>query len=170
MCVALGSTAPAGVCVGRRGAGQFFPSSFLSSLVHVNGHSDDSSPSAGPTPILPAARPMVRSPEAESEPLGFDWSGLLSHSLRFLTVQHGFRILTEAGTRDGLKQVPRGYLNSLSNLHGWADGDEFYVNYVGHPMQGAVAGFIGTRTTGSIGMWNLAETADTGRAGCGRRR
>ncbi len=33
-----------------------------------------------------------------------------------------------------------GYRNSAGNLHGWADGDPFYVNYVGHPMQGAVAG------------------------------
>ena len=31
---------------------------------------------------------------------------------------------------------------SVLNLHGWADGDPFYVNYVGHPMQGAVAGRI----------------------------
>jgi hypothetical protein len=28
------------------------------------------------------------------------------------------------------------------NLHGWADGDPFYVNYMGHPIQGAVAGRI----------------------------
>ncbi len=32
----------------------------------------------------------------------------------------------------------------MTNLHGWADGDPFYVNYVGHPMQGAVSGYIWT--------------------------
>ena len=31
---------------------------------------------------------------------------------------------------------------AVGNLHGWADGDEFYVNYVGHPMEGSVSGFI----------------------------
>ncbi|MBI5084640.1 MAG: hypothetical protein HZB13_08590 [Acidobacteria bacterium] len=35
-----------------------------------------------------------------------------------------------------------GLARPASNLNGWADGDPFYVNYVGHPMQGAAAGFI----------------------------
>jgi hypothetical protein len=43
-------------------------------------------------------------------------------SFRFLALMHGFRRLTERGTR--------------------ADGDPFYVKYVGHPMQGSVAGRI----------------------------
>jgi hypothetical protein len=36
-------------------------------------------------------------------------------------------------------------LNSVGNLHGWSDGDPFYVNYVGHPMQGAVSGYVWTQ-------------------------
>jgi hypothetical protein len=43
-------------------------------------------------------------------------------------------------TRSGGLGVGQSYGNSISNLHGWADGDPFYVNYVGHPMQGAVSG------------------------------
>ncbi len=35
-------------------------------------------------------------------------------------------------------------LTSVSALHGWADGDPFLVNYVGHPMQGAVSGYLWT--------------------------
>lgn len=35
-----------------------------------------------------------------------------------------------------------GYVNSVTNLHGWADGDPIMVNYVGHPMQGSVSGDI----------------------------
>jgi hypothetical protein len=62
---------------------------------------------------------------------------------RFFAVEHAFRLATEAGTRQGLKgPFFRDYMRAVGNLHGWADGDEFYVNYVGHPMQGAVAGFI----------------------------
>ncbi len=63
--------------------------------------------------------------------------------MAFLTVEHTFRYATEWGTRDAF-DTPfwPGYLASVGNLHGWADGDPFLVNYVGHPMQGAVAGFI----------------------------
>ena len=32
----------------------------------------------------------------------------------------------------------------MAALHGWSDGDPFYVNYVGHPMQGAVSGYLWT--------------------------
>ena len=74
---------------------------------------------------------------------GIDWWHLAGGSLAFLTVEHTFRYATEWGTRDAF-DTPfwPGYLASVGNLHGWADGDPFLVNYVGHPMQGAVAGFI----------------------------
>jgi hypothetical protein len=59
----------------------------------------------------------------------------------FLSIQHSFRWATEPGTREGGWGVG-GYTRSLTSMHGWADGDEFYVNYVGHPFQGAIAGFV----------------------------
>jgi len=72
-----------------------------------------------------------------------DWAGVLRASGRFLALEHGFRLLTEPGTRSGLRgSFFDNYAKAIGNLHGWADGDEFYVNYVGHPMQGSVAGFI----------------------------
>lgn len=72
--------------------------------------------------------------------------------MRFLMVEHGFRLLTEPGTRDGLKgSFFQNYAASVANLHGWADGDEFYVNYVGHPMQGAVSGFLWTQNDPAYG-------------------
>jgi len=107
--------------------------------------SDDPPVLADSDLVEPAPVPIGRSPVSKSEPPDVHWSGVLSHSLRFLALEHGFRLWTEAGTRAGLNQIPRGYLNSLGNLHGWADGDPFYVNYVGHPMQGAVSGFIWTQ-------------------------
>ena len=73
---------------------------------------------------------------------GVDWTRLGLQSLGFLTVEHGFRYLTEEGTRHPHVSFFKGYVNSLNGLHGWADGDPFLVSYVGHPMQGAVAGFI----------------------------
>ncbi len=74
---------------------------------------------------------------------GINWAGVFEGSLAFLTVEHVFRITTEQGTRDAF-HTPffPGYFDSVESLHGWADGDPFLVNYVGHPMQGAVSGFI----------------------------
>jgi hypothetical protein len=72
-----------------------------------------------------------------------DWKQLALDTIRFGAVQHAFRCATEEGTREAFgNSFVRGYLRSVGNLHGWADGDPFYVNYVGHPMQGAVASFI----------------------------
>src|SRR5947209_2324480 len=74
------------------------------------------------------------------ESSGVDWTDLGRGSLRFLGIMHGFRLLTEPGTRAGGFGLGTGFSQSVANLHGWADGDPFYVNYVGHPMQGAVSG------------------------------
>ena len=73
-----------------------------------------------------------------------NWRGLSKDTLQFLLVMNSFRLATEQGTRDGLTQNPffSGYAAAVSNLHGWDDGDPFYVNYIGHPMQGAVSNFI----------------------------
>jgi hypothetical protein len=66
----------------------------------------------------------------------------MRESLAFLSLEHGFRFLTEQGTRQSHTPFFKGYADSLNGLHGWADGDPFIVNYVGHPMQGAVTGFL----------------------------
>ena len=93
------------------------------------------------SPILPEA--AANSPETES---GVKWADLYRSSSAFLSLEHGLRLLTEPGTRSGLKGSRiRNYARSVANLHGWADGDPFYVNYVGHPMQGGVAGFLWTQ-------------------------
>jgi hypothetical protein len=76
------------------------------------------------------------------EPQGIDWSSLLVQSLGFLGIEHGFRWVAQEGTRHPHRSFIDGYVDSLNSLHGWADGDPFYVGYVGHPMQGAVAGYL----------------------------
>jgi hypothetical protein len=38
---------------------------------------------------------------------------------------HGFRWLTEPGTRASGAGLGTGYVRSVFNLHGWADGDPF---------------------------------------------
>ncbi len=74
---------------------------------------------------------------------GVQWKPLLQQSFLFLGIEHGFRIAAEGDTRAGLGgPFFKGWLNSAANLHGWADGDPFFVNYIGHPLQGSVSGYL----------------------------
>ncbi len=77
------------------------------------------------------------------EHIGFDWRSAFKQSMLFLTIMHAFRLATEDGTRAELKgPFFKDYFTALKNLKGWHDGDPFIVNYIGHPMQGAVSGYI----------------------------
>lgn len=74
---------------------------------------------------------------------GVDWLHLAEDSLAFLAVSHGFRYATESSTRRQFgKPFFPNYFAAVSNLHGWSDGDPFLVNYVGHPMEGAITVFM----------------------------
>lgn len=73
----------------------------------------------------------------------FQWKPALSQAMTFLWIEHSFRLVTEAGTRADLKgPFFKDWFQAVRNTHGWRDGDPFLVNYIGHPMQGAVAGYI----------------------------
>ena len=72
-----------------------------------------------------------------------EWGGLLLSSTKFLLFQHAFRLATESDTRAGLSgPFFRDYKDAVLNIHGWNDGDPFFVNYIDHPMEGSVAGFL----------------------------
>ena len=96
-------------------------------------------------PVLYAliVTPMAaQSGDAEQEE-GFRWASALGQSGEFLAIQHGFRLATEPQTRADLKgPFIRDYFRSVTSIKWWNDGDPAIVNYVGHPMEGAVAGFI----------------------------
>jgi hypothetical protein len=104
------------------------------------------SPVSSIEPSAPSTDSPARSirPPQDSEPQRVKWKSLLNQSFRFLVLENAFRYGTEEGTRDPGLPYFKGYLDAVGNLHGWADGDPFYVNYVGHPMQGAVAAYIWT--------------------------
>ncbi len=77
----------------------------------------------------------------------YHWKGLLLQSFAFLMLEHGPRVLTaDAADRHLLLNKPlwSDYWASLGqfNMHRWNDGDSFAVNYIGHPMQGAISGYI----------------------------
>ena len=90
---------------------------------------------------LPSPRTVSRSFDAP--PPGVHWGPLMRGSLFYLGSMHAFRIATEAGTREGLhSSFGGGYFKALGAMHGWSDGDGYYENYLGHPIEGAVSGYM----------------------------
>ena len=92
-----------------------------------------------------AAATAIAPLASEREP--FHWKGLLLQSLAFQGVEHGPRIAAaDQEDRHLLLNKPfwSDYWASLGqfNMGRWNDGDSFVVNYLGHPMQGAVSGYI----------------------------
>jgi hypothetical protein len=120
----------------------------VSSKPQANGffpRADDSSKLASTT-LGAGTQPLIKPVLVTTEKKGIDWEHLFRESLFFMTFENAFRCATEEGTRAGFSHpFFRGYLNSVGNLHGWNDGDPFIVNYVGHPMQGAVSGYLWTQ-------------------------
>ena len=72
----------------------------------------------------------------------FRWSPAIKQSLLFLGVQHGYAMTQPKTRRDLRGPFFKDYLRSVKSLHGWEDGGRFFTNYVAHPMEGSLLGFI----------------------------
>ena len=74
------------------------------------------------------------------------WSPAIWQSVEFLAIEHTFRIASDPYARYLLIHKPfwHDYLASANHfdLSRWGDGDDFLVNYIGHPLQGSVSGDI----------------------------
>ena len=69
--------------------------------------------------------------------------GAIADSLRLLFIEHTTRILFQEKTRRELGgPFFADYVRSLHVPRTWGDGDRWGVNYIGHPIHGAAAGFI----------------------------
>ena len=83
---------------------------------------------------------------AESAKEGFHWWPMLQQSFNFLVFEHAFRIASDPFLRYLLWHKPFWLDYGISTQHfffnHWGDGDDFLVNYIGHPLQGAVTGNI----------------------------
>ena len=77
---------------------------------------------------------------------GYHWNGLIAQSLFFSLIENSVRVASDDQIRTLLATKPfwHDYVASMKqfNMRRWNDGDDFLVNYVGHPMQGAVSEFI----------------------------
>jgi hypothetical protein len=93
--------------------------------------------------IAAAADPSTRPPDVRSHGAGHELLGTFVDSLKLLAIEHGLRISLQPKTRDELRgNFWRDYRRSLRVPHQWEDGDPWLVNYIGHPLQGAAAGYI----------------------------
>src|SRR4051812_1922498 len=84
---------------------------------------DGGTATAKAAPKSSPAPAVVQPVKAEGSQIA--WTPLLKQSFFFIGMEHGYRWLTQAGTRDEGIGVGRGYRRSIGNLHGWADGDDF---------------------------------------------
>jgi hypothetical protein len=97
---------------------------------------------------LPNDNLQSRSPKPPSSEYGpYHWKGLFLQSFAFNMLSNATRIMTaDQSDRHVLLNKPfwSDYWASLQqyNMRRWNDGDSIKVNYIGHPMEGAIAGFI----------------------------
>jgi hypothetical protein len=88
------------------------------------------------------ASPIIRTPDVKRPKLTFDWQAASNQSFFFLGIEHGIR-MSQRKTRARLGgRFWEDYRDAVSGLGGWGDTDSIFTNYVAHPMQGAVTGFI----------------------------
>jgi hypothetical protein len=73
----------------------------------------------------------------------FHWKPALIQSGIFLGIQHGVRMTAEGKTRRELDgKFFKDWGKAVRGLRGWQDSDGVFINYVGHPLQGALTGRI----------------------------
>jgi hypothetical protein len=96
-----------------------------------------------PPELAPDDNPLVLEGVGSTR---YHWGGLFAQSLFFNVVENSFRIASDDQIRYLMAKKPFWHDWSASmkqfNMRRWNDGDDFLVNYVGHPMQGAVAAYI----------------------------
>jgi hypothetical protein len=76
-------------------------------------------------------------------PPATSWKSAIADSLKLLMIEHTTRIAFQEKTRRELGgPFFSDYVHSLRIPRTWNDGDSWAVNYIGHPIHGAAAGFI----------------------------
>jgi hypothetical protein len=81
-------------------------------------------------------------PKLERRRQQFNWQAASNQSFFFLGLEHSVRMSQGKTRRQFGGSFWGDYADSVSGLGGWGDTDSIFTNYVAHPMQGAVSGFI----------------------------
>jgi hypothetical protein len=87
--------------------------------------------------------PLQPSVSSSDDQEGADVLGAFKDSLRLLLIEHGTRVLFQEKTRRELGgNFWTDYRRSVRIPGQWEDTDAWWVNYVGHPIHGAAAGYL----------------------------
>ena len=79
----------------------------------------------------------------EDDHQGTDVLGAFTDSLKLLLLEHGTRVAFQDKTRRELDgPFWADYRQSIRMPRRWEDTDAWWVNYIGHPIHGAAAGYI----------------------------
>ena len=103
-------------------------------------------PQAGAPDLGYHPSPLHHSTPDEAGDYPYEWRGLIWQSVEFNITENVFRTSEDYVMRDLLAHKPfwHDYLASMKqwNMRRWSDGDDFLVDDVGHPIQGAVSAYI----------------------------
>ena len=73
----------------------------------------------------------------------FHWKPAILQSMLIQGFQISYALVIQEKTRRGLKgPFLQDYWESIKGVRGWTDGNKFFTNYIAHPMQGGMTGFI----------------------------
>lgn len=95
--------------------------------------------------ISPAEEENADDDDTASKPASekFHWKPAIVQSIVIQGFQHSYAMLLQEKTRRALKgPFWKDYIESVRLTHGWDDGNKFFTNYIAHPMQGGMTGFI----------------------------
>jgi hypothetical protein len=74
---------------------------------------------------------------------GTNIAAVFGNSLKLLMIEHATRVLTQEQTRRELSgPFWTDYRRSVRIPQRWQDSDPWQVNYIGHPIHGAAAGYL----------------------------
>lgn len=78
------------------------------------------------------------------DPEKFQWKRAILESANFMAIQQGIMLASDKWSRYELTHGKwfKTYMKAVAGNGRWDDGDPFLDNYVGHPMQGAITGYI----------------------------
>lgn len=89
-----------------------------------------------------ASHAVAQEAAAVEESSGTDVLGAFVDSMKLLMIEHGTRVAFQDKTRRELKgPFWADYRRSIRAPDTWEDGDSWWVNYLGHPIHGAAAGY-----------------------------
>ena len=97
----------------------------------------------GPSAPAPDGLVGPGSARHDNPPAGrFNWKGTLVQSGLLLATQHSLRMVQEKTRRHLGGPFWTEYVATVRGLRGWNDDNPVITNFVGHPMMGAITGFI----------------------------